>query len=108
MADMMDAGGLSEQAGTVATAMTQGPMAATLQVVGSRLRMLGGLTPEVADQIGRKLLTSNPQKLQELVQALAAIESRNLSSATRQIAVQRLVSDALRSATLAPALSSAQ
>jgi len=108
MADMMDAGGLSGQVDTVKTAATQGMTAAALQFVGSRLRMLGGLTPEVADQIGRKLLTSNPQKLQELVQALTAIESRSLSSASRQIAVQRLVSDALRSATLAPALSSAQ
>ena len=106
MADMMDAGGLAGQAETVKTAATQGFTAAALQFVGSRLRMLGGLTPEVADQIGRKLLTSNPEKLQQVVQALSAIESRNLSSASRQVAVNRLVSDALRSATLAPALSS--
>lgn len=108
MADMLDAGGLEGQAETVKTAATQGMTAAALQFVGSRLRMLGGLTPEVADQIGKRLLTSNPQKLQELALALTAIESRNLSSAIRQSAVNRLVSDALRSATLAPALSSQQ
>jgi hypothetical protein len=106
MADMLDAGGLAGQADTVKTAATQGMTAAALQFVSSRLRMLGGLTPEVADQIGKKLLTSNPQKLQELVQSLSAIESRNLSAATRQIAVSRALSDALRSATLEPALAS--
>lgn len=108
MADMLETGALAGQAETVKTAATQGFTAAALQFVGSRLRMLGGLTPEVADQIGRKLLTSNPAKLQQVVQALSAIESRNLSSATRQLAVNRVISDALRSATLAPALSSQQ
>jgi recombinational DNA repair protein RecR len=95
---MFEAGGTeaAEFAGKMAT---QGPMSATLQWVGSRLRMLGGLTPKVASEIADRLMTTNPQAVQQLTQRLAQIEKAQISAAQKSQMVQNIVRTLLTSQT---------
>lgn len=103
MADMFETGGMQEGFNAAKTAATQGVIPAALQWVGSRLKMLGGLTPEVADQISRRLMTTNPQNVQRITQELAQLERANLTAAQRSNALNGILTRALQ----APAQSSA-
>jgi hypothetical protein len=96
MADMMETGGLQEGFNAARTAATSGPVAAILQWVGSRLRMLGGLTPEVADNIAQKLMASSPDKVRQVAQELSRLESAKMSAIQRSNAVQAIVTRALQ------------
>lgn len=91
MADMMDAGGLNETVGALQTAATGRPGAAVLQYIGSRMRMLGGLTPEVADRISQRLMATNPQALQEIVTGLQQIERAQISADAKRAAIEALL-----------------
>lgn len=95
LADMFEAGGTSQTVGTLATAATQGPVNATLQFVGSTLRRLGGLTPKVADEISKRLMTTDPQQLRTLVTELRRIEQMQVSAAQKSQLIQSLVSRVL-------------
>lgn len=103
MADLFETGGMQEGFNAAKTAATQGVIPAALQWVGSRLKMLGGLTPEVADQISRRLMTTNPQNVQRITQELAQLERANLTAAQRSNALNGIVARALQ----APVQSSA-
>lgn len=96
MMDLMETGGLKEGVEVGKTAVTQGMIPASLQWVGSRLRMLGGLTPEVADNIARKLMTANPESVRQLAGELTKIESSRLSAIERSNAVQSVITRALQ------------
>lgn len=97
LADMFETGGTQEGFGNAAkTAATQGIVPATLQWVGSRLRMLGGLTPQVADQIAQRLMSANPQNVQRITQELRAIEQSNARAAERSKMVQQVITRALQ------------
>jgi len=96
LADMMETGGLQEGFNTARTAVTSGPVSATIQWVGSRLKMLGGLTPEVADQIAQRLMTSNPDKIRQVASELAKIERANIQGVQRSNAVQAIITRALQ------------
>jgi len=91
MADMMESGGLQEGFNTAKTALTQGPIAATMQFVGSRLRMLGGLTPQVADNIAKRLMTTSPEVRAQITSELQRIEQARLSSEQKSQAVRALL-----------------
>jgi hypothetical protein len=104
LADMAEAGGLREGAEFVGNAVRNGPISATLQWVGSRLRMLGGLTPEVADNIAQRLTASNPATVRQIAGDLARIERQQLTAAQRSNAVQSMISRALAAPTV-PAIS---
>lgn len=101
LADMAESGGLKEGFDVARTAVTSGPVTATLQFIGTRLKMLGGMTPEVADQIARRLMTADPAKIAQLSQELSAIERGALSSAQKANAVQSVISRALTGPTVA-------
>lgn len=90
-ADMAESGGLQEGFNTAKTALTQGPVAATVQFVGSRLRMLGGLTPEVANQISKRLLASSPEVRNQIAKELQQIEQSRIASEQKRVAVQNLI-----------------
>ncbi len=77
---MMESGGTSETATFLGNTVKQGPISATIQWVGSRLRMLGGLTPEVADQISQRLMSSNPAQTRMLVNELMKIEAAQMAA----------------------------
>lgn len=104
LADMADTGGLREGAEFVGNAVRNGPISATLQWVGSRLRMLGGLTPEVAENIAQRLTTSRPDAVRQIAGDLAKIERAQLTAAQRSNAVQAMLSRALAAPTV-PAIS---
>lgn len=91
MADMFETGGMQEGFNTAKTAVTQGPVAATLQFVGSRLRMLGGLTPEVADQISKRLMTASPEIRAGITRELQQIEQSKIAYDQKRQAVQNLL-----------------
>ncbi|PDT47334.1 hypothetical protein CO661_14220 [Sinorhizobium fredii] len=101
MADMAETGGLKEGADFVGGVVSGRPISATLQWVGSRLRMLGGLTPEVADNIAQRLMTSRPDAVRQIANELAKIEKAQITSAQRSNAIQALVSRALAAPSVA-------
>lgn len=87
--DLKEAGGLRSIAGAAFNVATQGPLNAALQWIGSRIRVLGGLTPEVADQIQRILLETDPGRIQKLAEELAEIGRKNLGAAAARDAVRQ-------------------
>ncbi|RVQ21830.1 hypothetical protein CN067_11910 [Sinorhizobium meliloti] len=101
LADMAEAGGLREGAEFVGNAVRNGPISATLQWVGSRLRMLGGLTPEVADNIAQRLTASRPEAVRQIASELARVERAQLTAAERSNAIQAIVSRAITAPTVA-------
>lgn len=96
LADMMETGGLQEGFNTARTAVTAGPVSATIQWVGSRLKMLGGLTPDVADSLAQKLMASSPDKVRQVAAELAQIEKAQITGAQRSNAVQSVITRALQ------------
>lgn len=91
MADMFETGGAAEGFNTAKTAVTQGIVPAALQFVGSRLRMLGGLTPQVADNIAKRLMTTSPEVRAQITSELQRIEQARLSSEQKSQAVRALL-----------------
>lgn len=91
LADMADAGGLQDATQFATQAITQGPINATFSWIGSRLKMMGGLTPRVADEIAKKLMTTNPKTISDLTGELMKIEKSQISSAQKSQAVQALL-----------------
>lgn len=91
MADMFEAGGMQEGVDALKTVATGRPVAAALQFIGSRLRMLGGLTPQVADDISRKLMSTSPEVQAQVASDIRRIEQAQLSSAQKQQAIQSLI-----------------
>jgi hypothetical protein len=92
MADMFEAGGMQEGVDALKTVATGRPVAAALQFIGSRLRMLGGLTPQVADDISKKLMSTSPEVQAQVASDIRRIEQAQLSSAQKQQAIQGLIS----------------
>jgi hypothetical protein len=91
MADMLETGGMQEGVDALKTVATGRPVAAALQFIGSRLRMLGGLTPQVADDISKKLLSTSPDVQAKIVSDIQRIEQAQLSSTQKQQAIQGLI-----------------
>jgi hypothetical protein len=91
MADMFETGGMQEGVDALKTVATGRPIAAALQFVGSRLRMLGGLTPQVADDISKKLMSMSPEVQAQIASDIRRIEQAKLSSTQKQQAIQGLI-----------------
>jgi hypothetical protein len=104
LADMADAGGLREGTEFVQNAVTSGPVSATIRYIGSRMKMMGGFTPEVADQVARKLMASEPSAVRNITNELAKIEQQAISADQKRQLVQRLITPML----VEPALASNQ
>lgn len=94
LADMMESGGTGASEMAVNT-IRSGPISATIQWVGSRLKMLGGLTPEVADEISKRLMNTNPAQTRQLVSELAKIEAAKMAAGQKAQLIQQLVSRVL-------------
>lgn len=93
--DMAEAGGLQEGVDTVKNLVTSGPVNATLQFIGSRLRMLGGMTPEVADQVSKRLMAGTPQLKSAVLAELQRINQLRVSAEQKRQAIQAFVTRAL-------------
>lgn len=95
LADMADAGGLKETADFAEDAVRGGVVSATLKWVGSRLKILGGFTPEVADQVQRRLLAADPETVRNITRELMRIDNQRISADQRRQLVQRLITPML-------------
>lgn len=91
LADMAETGGLRDTVDFAARTATQGPVSATLQYVGSRLKMLGGLTPDVAENIARKLMSSDPKVIKGITGEIMKIEKAAVSADQKRQLIQRLI-----------------
>lgn len=96
LADMMESGG-TQALDTVARAATTGVGSATLQWLGSRLKMLGGMTPEVADRIAKRLLATDPATARGVVNEMMRIQSAQIAAAQKSQMIQSVVTKALTS-----------
>jgi len=103
MAEMVDAGGLADGVRNVGTALSGRPVAAIMDYVGSRLKMLGGFTPEVASQVSKRLLSTNPEAVRALAAEISAIEASKATAAIKSQNIQALISRALQTTALATA-----
>lgn len=90
-ADMVEAGALPESAQFATQAITQGPINATFSWIGSKLKLIGGFTPRVADEIAKKLMTTNPAAVRQLTNELMKLEKAGISSAQKSQATQALL-----------------
>lgn len=95
LADLADAGQLRETVDLVANAATGGVVPATLKFVGSRLKMLGGFTPEVADKVAQKLMSTDPQTIRAITSQLSQIEAMSASADQKRQLVQRIITPML-------------
>lgn len=93
--DMAEAGGLQEGVDTARNLITTGPVNATLQFIGSRLRMLGGMTPQVADEVSKRLMAGTPQAKGAVIQELQRIGQMRISAEQKRQAIQAFVARAL-------------
>ena len=104
--DFMEAGGLNEGVQFVGNAVKNGPVSATLQWVGSRLKMLGGFTPQVADEVAKRLMATSPDAARQMVAELSRIEAMKATAAQRSQLVQSLIAKALTGQAVAANVSS--
>lgn len=95
MADMMESGGLRDGVDFAQNAITSGPVSATLRWIGSRMKMLGGFTPEVADQVARKLMATDPATVKKITTELMKIEAQQISADQKRQLIQRLITPML-------------
>ena len=100
LADMFETGGQGGGLQAAATAATGSPVTATLQYIGSRMRALGGLTPEVADQIARRLTVANPAQVRMIANDIMKLEQQTLTKAQKSQMLQFILSRALAAPTL--------
>ena len=94
-ADLAEAGGMRETMQFGKDAATGGVANATLNFLGSRLRMLGGMTPEVAQEISKRVLQTGPNAAMNLAEELTAIQKAKASSTARSQAVQAAIARSL-------------
>lgn len=94
-ADLAESGGLNDMVNVGAAAVTQGPVGATLQFLSTRLKMLGGMTPQVADRAAKMLMERDPSAVRQITAQLDAIGRRQLSATARRRAVEDMLSRVL-------------
>ena len=93
--DAQDAGQI-QQAGSVFADAAQGNIGRVISGITNIAARAGGLTPEVADNIGRQLTGTNPAQLQKLMTTLRTIEG----STADQVQRNRLIQDVLSRVTI--------
>lgn len=89
-ADLADAGGLVEGV-EAAKDLATGRIGGTLRYIGSRMKMLGGFTPEVAEDVARKLMATDPATVKRFTGELMKIDAQRISDDQKRQLVQRLI-----------------
>lgn len=87
MADMMNAGALREGAPVLSEAVQGRPVHALINFIGSRMRMLGGFTPEVANEVQKILLQTDPSRVRRLAADLSRISNSRAKGADMRAAL---------------------
>lgn len=88
--DLQDSGQLGENIGAVRDVAT-GNIAGFVRAIGSKLQRLGGMTPDVADGIAKRLMETRPAEVQSIMTQLQKIESSNIAFAQKSALTQRLL-----------------
>lgn len=91
LADMQEAGQLSETAGAVTQAARGDLIGSAVSALQSGLRRLGGLTPQVADEIGKMLMTTDPAKVRQVLGQVRAIERARGNAENRRAAIRSVL-----------------
>ncbi|MBX9455848.1 MAG: hypothetical protein KL863_07385 [Rhizobium sp.] len=71
--DAAEAGGLNEGSELLKDVAQGSIIRGALKYVGSHMKMLGGFTPEVADRVSQKLLTTDPATVRKITTELSKI-----------------------------------
>lgn len=93
LADMQEAGGLKEAAAIGGQVASGSYMTAAASAIGAGLRRLGGLTPQVADNISRQLMTRDPAQVRGILQQIQQIERAQISAGQKAVALRQLLTN---------------
>lgn len=83
LADLQEANDIASTVEVAHNAVMWGPGAAALQALQKGIRRLGGLTPQVADNIAKTLMTADPTKVRGILGQIKLIEASRVSTAER-------------------------
>lgn len=101
--DAQEAGQLGETFNTAQSVAT-GNITGIVQAISRGFARMGGLTPEVADGIAKRLMETNPAKARAVMQELQAIQNSALSSAQRSARIQSIIGQLTTQQTQSPVL----
>ncbi len=93
--DAQDAGQLGEMAQTAIHAAHSGPLAAAASMLSRSVRRLGGLTPQVGEQVAKLISTRDIGRVQAIVRQLDNVQRSRASSAQKLNAARNLLTRAL-------------
>lgn len=96
--DARDAGELADVAEVAHNTAMWGVIPASLSALQKAVRRLGGLTPDVADNIGKLLMTSDPAKVRGILQTIRKIEASKATRAQQASAIRGALTRFLASA----------
>lgn len=93
--DAKEAGGLDETIGLVQDVAQSGLIRGALRYIGSHMKMIGGFTPEVADRVSQKLLTTDPATVRKITTELAKIRGQQISADQKRQLTYRVIAPLL-------------
>lgn len=105
LADLQEAGQMGEAINLGVDIAKRGPIDATISALARGVRRLGGLTPEVADNIAKILMTADPGKVRGIVGKIKLLEASRINSAERNARIRAVLTNLLagqEGRTLAP------
>lgn len=95
--DAQDSANLGETVANVADVgtkvVTGRPFAAAMTAIQSGLRRFAGMTPEVAGEVGKLLMTRDPQKVRQILDQVRAVEASNISADQKAAALRQLLTN---------------
>lgn len=93
LADMQEAGQMGETVSALRHVASGHPVTAAIQALTSGIRRVGGLTPKVADNIARMLVTSDPQTVRQILGTVRQIETKIANKQARQARVRSFLTE---------------
>jgi len=91
--DAQDAGRTAETVGVMAQAATGGLLPAAISALQNGLRRMGGLTPKVANEMARLIMSTDPGSVRSILIKIREIETAQLSAADRAARLRSLLSN---------------
>ncbi len=74
---------------------TFGPVSALLSLTARLFRQVGGMSDRTANEIGRKLMTKDPQEVRRILQDIRAVQRGRLSADRKKAMVRRIATQTL-------------
>ncbi|WP_336802506.1 hypothetical protein [Kaistia sp. MMO-174] len=93
LADMQEAGGLGTAVDIGGKLASGGVASAALSALQAGIRRVGGLTPQVADNISRQLMTRDPVQVRGILQQIQQIERAQISADRKAVALRQLLTN---------------